>query len=270
MALRIMIIGAHPDDCEVKCGGTAAKWAAQGHTVRFVSATNGQTGHHDQGGRTLTVRRIAEARAAAAVIGIESQVLPIPNGQIEPNLPYRWMIIRLIREFKPDLLITHRPNDYHPDHRYTSQLVQDSSYQITVPNAVPETPHLNYQPVMLYMSDTFKKPYPFSPEVVIDIDDTIDTKIEMLHQHTSQMYEFLPYNRNILDQVPADKSLRKAWLKEERAPNSARTADRHRGRLVERYGQDRGAAVVYAEAFESYEYGAALDDEQIEKFFGGM
>lgn len=268
--LRILLIGAHPDDCEVCCGGTAALWARAGHTVRFVSATNGQTGHHAIGGVELTRRRIAEATASAAVIGIESQIVPIPNGQIEPTLPYRWMFIRLIREFKPDIVITHRPNDYHPDHRYTSQLVQDSSYVVTVPNTVPETPALRQMPVMMYMSDTFTRPYPFQADVAVDIDSVIETKIEMMHQHTSQFYEWLPWSKGILDEVPAGDADRRRWLFALRAPRDSDMADRHREPLITRYGPARGKAVRYAEAFEVCEYGAPLDDALAERAFGGL
>ena len=268
--LRILVIGAHPDDCEVKCGGAAALWAGRGHTVRFVSATNGQTGHYAIGGVELTRRRIAEAKAAADVIGIESQVLPIPNGQIEPVLPYRWMIIRLIREFAPDLVLTHRPNDYHPDHRYTSQLVQDSAYIVTVPNTVPETPALRYNPVMAYLSDTFRKPYPFQADVVIAIDEAIEKKIDMLHCHASQVYEWLPWHEGRLEQVPSGEAARRKWLFDRSAPRSAAVAEQFRDRLIARYGEQKGRAVKYAEAFEACEYGAKLDESQIERFFGGM
>ena len=268
--LKILAIGAHPDDCESKCAGAAAKWAAKGHTVRFVSATNGGSGHHEIAGHVLAQRRIAEAGAAARVIGIESQVLPIPTGQIEPILAYRWMFIRLIREFGPDLILTHRPNDYHPDHRYTSQLVQDSSYLVTVPTAVPETPHLRSMPVIMYMSDTFRKPIPFIPDVVIDIDGVMDKKIEMLHCHTSQVYEWLPYNRNVLDQVPEGEQERRTWLMEFMGYRSGQVADRYRQQLIDRYGEGRGKAVRFAEAFEACEYGASLDADQVESLFGEM
>lgn len=273
--LRILVIGAHPDDCEMKCGGTAAKWAARGDVVRFVSATNGQTGHHELGGGMLARRRIAEAKAAAAVIGIESQVLPIPSGEIEPTLAYRWMFIRLIRQFRPDLVVTHRPNDYHPDHRYTSQLVQDSSYLITVPNSAPEIEHLDYQPVMVYMSDTFRKPYPFAADVVVEIDGEIGKKVDMLHAHASQMYEWIPFNQGKLAEVPADDAERKAWLKQRLkqtmvGKRSTDLAHLYRDRLIERYGEQKAAAVNYAEAYEECEYGAALDDEQIARLFEGM
>jgi LmbE family N-acetylglucosaminyl deacetylase len=268
--LRILVIGAHPDDCEVKVGGTAALWAAAGHTVRFLSATNGQTGHHVQGGAQLARRRIAEAKAAADVLGVESEVLPIPNGGIEPTLIYRRMFIRAIRQFHPDLVVTHRPNDYHPDHRYTSQLVQDSAYLVTVPNNTPETPPLRYNPVMAYMSDTFQKPLPFAPSVVVAVDSVIEKKFDALHRHTSQMYEWIPWTQDKLDDVPADDAGRRAWLFQQRAQRDRAVADRFRDALADRYGQEEAPAVQYAEAFEACEYGTALDDRQIERLFGGL
>ncbi|MHC4716540.1 MAG: PIG-L deacetylase family protein [Planctomycetota bacterium] len=268
--LRILAIGAHPDDCEVKMGGTAALWAAAGHTVRFVSATNGQTGHHVQAGAQLAQRRIAEAAASARVLGVESQVLPIPNGQIEPTLAYRRMFIKLIREFGPDLVITHRPNDYHPDHRYTSQLVQDSAYLVMVPNNTPETPPLRYNPVMAYLSDSFAKPAPFTPDVVIDIDAAIDRKFDALHCHTSQMYEWIPWTRHALDEVPEDDAGRRAWLMTRRGPRDREVADRFRDQLIARYGPQKGGAVTCAEAFEGCEYGTPLDEAQVERLFAGI
>ena len=268
--LRILAIGAHPDDCEVKCGAAAAMWSAAGHTVRFVSATNGETGHQVQGGAQLAQRRVAEARAAADVLGAESLVLPIPNGQLEPNLIYRRLFIRVIREFAPDLVLTHRPNDYHPDHRYTSQLVQDSAYIVTVPNTAAETPALRYNPVMAYFSDTFRKPCPFEPSVVIATDSAIDRKIDALHCHTSQMYEWLPWTAGRLDEVPAGEAERRAWLFEWRSGRDAAVAERFREMLIARYGRETGSAAGYAEAFEGCEYGAPLDDAQIERLFAGL
>ena len=165
---------------------------------------------------------------------------------------------------------THRPNDYHPDHRYTSQLVQDSAYLVMVPNNVPETPPLRYNPVMAYCCDTFRKPVPFTPDVVIATDSVFSRKIDALHCHTSQMYEWIPWTRGNLDDVPADDAERRAWLAEWRGQRDEATADRFREQLIARYGQAAGAGVRYAEAFEGCEYGARLDDEQIERLFGGM
>ncbi len=268
--LRILAIGAHPDDCEATCAGVAAKWAKRGHVVRFVSATDGGTGHHEMGGAALVRRRIAEARAAADVIGIESQVLPIPNGQIEPNLAYRAMFVRLIREFAPDLVLTHRPNDYHPDHRYTSQLVQDAAYIVTVPNNGPSAPALRRDPVIAYMADNFQRPAPLRPDFVIDIDDVYDAKIEVLHQHVSQFYEWIPWHDGIAAGVPKEEGARRKWLKEWWSPRDTSRADKYREQLVARYGASRGPSVKHAEAFEVCEYGAGAGDARLAQLFEGM
>ena len=194
-ALKIIVFGAHPDDCDIKAGGIAIKYANLGHEVKFVSVTNGDAGHHEIGGVELARRRRAEAQAAGAVAGIEYHVLDNHDGELEPTLENRKKIIRQIRNYTPDLILTHRPNDYHPDHRYTSILVQDSAYMVTVPNICTDTPALSYNPVIAYLSDNFQKPQPFSPDVVIAIDEVIEKKIDMLHCHTSQMYEWLPFKR---------------------------------------------------------------------------
>src|SRR5213596_2903122 len=113
--LRLLIIGAHPDDADYAAGGTAALYRAAGHTVRMVSLTNGDAGHHEMPGAKLAERRRGEAAAAGAVIGSVYELFDIHDGELEPTLPNRWKVIRLIRTFEPDLILTHRPNDYHPD-----------------------------------------------------------------------------------------------------------------------------------------------------------
>ncbi len=265
--LHILIFGAHPDDCDVKAGGLAAIYARQGHRVKFISHTNGATGHHEIGGIELALRRQAEAQAAGKVLGVEYQVLDNPSGELEATIPYRKEVIRLIREFRPDAVMSHRPWDYHPDHRYSAMLVQDAAYTVTVPNNCPLTPHLERNPVMLYLSDLFQKPTPFTPDVVVDIDDVIDLKITALHCHTSQMYEWLPYNRGVLDQVPAGAAARKAWMAASWLGRFQETADRYRSQLVTQYGRARGGKIKYAEAFEVCEYGAPLTPEYRRRLF---
>ncbi len=267
--LRILVIGAHPDDCESRVGGTAALWARAGHVVRFVALTNGMTGHHEIGGIELARRRRDEARASAEVIGIEWQVLDTPSGALDASLDRRREVIRLIREFRPDLVLGPRPWDYHPDHRYTGVLIQDAAYVVTVPNNEPLTPHLEKNPHIMYVSDTFRKPYPFTPDVAIDIDEVVEQKIDMLRAHTSQVYEWLPYNAGVLDQVPpaTDEAARREWFRSRRLPGMAALADRHRDLLVKRYGEERGRAVQYAEAFEACEYGASLNEAALRRLF---
>ncbi len=264
--LRIMAIGAHPDDCDVKVGGAAILWSRAGHFVKFVSATNGDTGHHRMGGGPLARRRRDEAAAAAAVAGIEYEVLDIHNGQLEPTLANRWKIVRIIREFAPDLVITHRPNDYHPDHRYTSQIVQDSAYTVTIPNVMALTPHLEKNPVFAYMSDDFSKPCRFEPDVAVAIDSVLDDKIRMLDCHKSQFYEWLPYNAGISD-VPADPSERMKWLADWRAPRFAKVANDCRELLRQLYGGSPGAKARHAEAFEICEYGTQPEADDLARLF---
>ncbi|SRR5579871_1205986 len=258
--LRILVLGAHPDDADFKAGGTAARWRRLGHEVKFVSLTDGGAGHHKLSGEELVTRRRAEAQAAGAIIGATYDVLDNPDGALQPTLEARHQIIRLIRSFKPDLVLTHRPNDYHPDHRYTSVLVQDAAYLLTVPAVCPETPHLQRDPVILYLSDDFKKPIPFSADIVVDIGADMNALIDMLHCHVSQFYEWLPYNGGYADQVPDGDAARRAWLKEWMQRRLRPLADRHRDAVVRTYGVEQGHKIEYIEAFEVSEYGSPLDD----------
>jgi N-acetylglucosamine malate deacetylase 1 len=257
--LRILVIGAHPDDADIKAGGTSAKWCALGHVVKLVSLTNGQAGHQSLHGPRLAQRRRSEAQAAAAAIGATYQVLDHPDGQLDDRLEYRHEVIRLLRAFRPELVITHRASDYHPDHRFAGLLVQDASYLVTVPAICPETPHLQSTPVILYFSDAFKTPCRFEPHVVVDIGAEFDRLVDMLHCHQSQFYEWLPYNAGNLDQVPQDDGARRAWLAERMRRRIGPLADRYRNLVVETYGPERGHQIQYVEAFEVSEYGAPLD-----------
>jgi len=265
--LNVLVIGAHFDDCEIKFGGTAVKYAEQGHDVRFHVLTNGEAGHHEIGGLELTRTRRTEARASAELAGVDLTYFENHEGELRPTIENRNEVIRLIREFEADLVFTHRPNDYHPDHRYTSELVQDAAYMVTVPAIVRDTEHLMYNPVICYLSDDFQKPYRLEGDVVVDIDDVVETKMEMLHQHTSQMYEWLPYNYGTLEEVPQDEEARFEWLEETWLPEFADLADRFRDELIAAYGEERGAAVEYAEAFEICEYGGTVTEENYEALF---
>jgi LmbE family N-acetylglucosaminyl deacetylase len=265
--LRLLILGAHPDDADYAAGGTAAQYRVSGHTVKMVSLTNGDAGHHLMPGPELARRRRAEAAAAGAVIGATYDTLDNHDGLLLPTLENRLQVIRLIRTFRPDLILTHRPNDYHPDHRYTSQLVQDAAYMVTVPAVAPDTPHLPRDPVIAYLPDDFQKPYPLEPSVVVDVGPVIEQIVSMLHCHTSQFYEWLPYNQGVADQVPAGEAARRAWLGAQVRQRLRARADKYREQLVRAYGSQRGPAVEYAEAFEACEYGAPLDEAARRRLF---
>lgn len=256
---RILLLGAHPDDADLKAGGTCAKWVAHGHTVLLVSVTDGSAGHQTQHGPELAERRRSEAMAAGSILGVEYHVLDLPDGQLLPTLDARNTVLRLIREFGPDLIITHRPADYHPDHRYVATLVQDAAYMVTVPAVCPDTRHLDRNPVILYFSDNFKKPYPFQADLIVDIGSELDMLVSMADCHVSQFYEWLPFNSGISDQVPKQSQARKVWLAERLRQRIAPLAERYREQIIQTYGDARGRTVNYIEAFEVSEYGAPLD-----------
>ena len=269
-AMTILCIGAHPDDCEFRCSGAASLFARRGDNVVIASVTDGRSGHHDMTAEEVAATRMKEAADAASVIGAASRILGAPDGALEPNLEMRWKIIRLVREVKPDIVITNRPNDYHPDHRYTALLVQDSAYMFMVPHVVPEAEPLEYNPIILYWMDNFQYPRAFKPDVVVDIDEVLDTKIAILHAHTSQVYEWLPWVERNGDTPPQDPAARIAWLRRYYMDRTASLVETIRGELKDRYGDERGAAIGAAEAFEICEYGTRPSREDLEHVFEGL
>ena len=251
-AFLLIAIGAHPDDCEEEFGGTGAKLALAGHRVKFLSVTNGDAGHQTLGGAALARRRFLEAQECARRLGIaEYQILDNHDGELMPTLEVRRQIIRAIRQWKADIVLAPRPNDYHPDHRYTGILVQDSAYMVVVPNVVSDTAPLENNPIFLYYQDGFQKPAPFRPDVVVPIDDVWDRKISGLDAHISQFYEWLPWVDHVLDQVPADAKARRQWLAEHWGRPLTEAS---RKTLIEEIG-DAASAVKHAESFELCEYG---------------
>ncbi len=257
--IRVIAIGAHPDDCDIKAGGLAAKYAAAGHEVRFVSVTNGDAGHQAEGGGMLAARRRAEAQESGRWLGIEYVVLDNHDGELVPSLDVRLQLIRQIRQWDADIVIAPRPNDYHPDHRYTGILVQDASYMVTVPNIASDTPAIKKNPLFLYFSDRFMRPQPFRPDIVVAIDDVLEQKYTALDAHISQFYEWLPWHAGRLDEVPKDPTARLAWLKSQRG---FAIRGEWRAAARERYG-DAADAIHAAEAFEITEYGLQPSEEQV-------
>jgi LmbE family N-acetylglucosaminyl deacetylase len=262
--LNIIAIGAHPDDCDIRAGGVAAKWAALGHRVKFVSVTNGDAGHQTEGGGALARRRREEAREAGRRIGIEYVTLDNHDGELIPSLDVRQQLIRQIRQWNADLVLGPRPNDYHPDHRYTGMLIQDAAYMVVVPNVCPDTPPLKKNPVFMYFQDGFQRPYPFQPDVAIGIDDVAEKKLSMLDAHVSQFYEWLPWVSGNLDSVPKDPAARKEWLRKQRLGRAPSGAIREA--LVKWYGP-KGASFQHAEAFEICEYGQRPSESDIRRLF---
>src|SRR6266498_1332875 len=246
--LQIICFGAHPDDCEIQAGGVAALWAAKGHKVKFVSVTNGDIGHWREAGGPLALRRKAEVEAAARILGVTTEVLDIHDGELLPTVENRRAITRLIREWKADIVMGPRPNDYHPDHRYTGVLVQDAAYMVTVPFFCPDVPYLRNNPVFIYYPDSFQKPNPFQPDVTVAIDPVIEKKLDALGAIISQFAE--GGANGSADLLPADPTKQKQRHQEVRdgfARRNQSIADRYRGGLEQWYGKDRSDKVKYAE-----------------------
>ncbi|GHV94566.1 hypothetical protein AGMMS50293_08860 [Spirochaetia bacterium] len=267
--LNIMAIGAHPDDCDFRFGGTAIKFLAAGHRVMFLSMTNGCSGHQTSPGQAMAARRYNETLAVSKLTGVEYKMTDISDGSLTTDLLYRDVLMREIRAFKPDMIFTHRPNDYHPDHRATGTLVMDCSYLVIVPHVVPDSLPLHKTPYIFHVYDRFKYPTPFVPDVVVELDSVIDKKTAMLDCHASQVYEWLPFAGGYSAEVPPehDKAGRLSWLKTYLEKREPCITGRYKEILIERYGHEKSLHVQRCEAFQLCEYGAQGDIKQIRQMF---
>jgi LmbE family N-acetylglucosaminyl deacetylase len=254
--LNVIVIGAHPDDCDNIAGGTAILLTKMGHRVKFVSMTNGDAGHQSMGGGALAKRRMLEAQEAGKRFGVEYEVMDNHDGELMPTLENRLKVIRAIRNWKADLVITHPADDYHPDHRNTSILVQDASYMVIVPNVAPDTPPLKKNPFFMYPGFS-------TPEIAIGIDAVFDQKIFAMAAHESQFFEWLPWTNGTLDQVPADQEGRLKFLARRYQPVNETV----KALLVKWYDGTIGSRVTNAETFRTAPYGRKPSEEEIRKLF---
>jgi LmbE family N-acetylglucosaminyl deacetylase len=254
--LRVIVFGAHPDDCDLEAGGIAIKYVKMGHKVKFVSMTNGDAGHQSEGGGALAKRRMAEAQEAGRRFGVEYTVLDNHDGELMPTLENRLKVIREIRNWKADIVFTHPANDYHPDHRYTSLLVQDASFMVLVPNIAPDTPPLQKNPVFLWANTT-------DPDIAIDIDNVAEQKLFAASAHESQFFEWLPWLDGTLDKVPKSQEERlkfmKIWLT---VPNESVKAC-----LKKWYDEPRASKIMYTESFRIADFSRKPDHEEMLKLF---
>jgi LmbE family N-acetylglucosaminyl deacetylase len=266
--LHVVAFGAHPDDCELQCGGSAVLWSEAGHAVKFVSVTNGDIGHWQMAGGPLAARRADEVQKAAKILGTLTVVLDNHDGELMPTLENRREVTRQIRTGEADLVLAHRPNDYHPDHRYTGVLVQDSAYMVAVPFFCPDTKPLLSNPVFMYYYDRFQQPNPFEPDVVVAIDDVVDRKLQALGVMESQFLEGGALgHQGLLPKNELDRPRRQAEVRAGFERRFAGVADRYRDKLVELYGEERGRRVRFAEAFEVCEYGRQPTAEELRELF---
>jgi LmbE family N-acetylglucosaminyl deacetylase len=262
--INVVIFGAHPDDPDSDAG-TAILWSKMGHKVMMVSLTNGDAGHQDMGGGALARIRRTEAEEAGKRYGVKYITLDNHDGELMPTLENRLEVIRLIRKWNADIVIGPRPNDYHPDHRYTGVLLQDAAYMVIVPNIAPDTPPLEKNPVFLYTRDRFQKPNPFTPDITVDITDVFDQKIYGMAAHESQYFSWLPWTHGQLENVPEDADERLKWLGNMRGGRTL--SAEARASLDKWYGKDRSKLVKHAETFEICEYGRRPSDAEIRELF---
>ena len=202
-------------------------------------------------------------------MGTTVEVLDIHDGELMPTLENRRTIARLIREWNADLVLAHRPNDYHPDHRYTGILVQDAAFMVAVPFFVPDTKPLTKNPVFMYYPDRFQKPYPFEADIAISLDDVFDEKVNAVDALVSQVYEggALGSEETLIKRKAADPVARKEILRESWSRRNGRIADLYRDTLIEWYGQEAGKAVKHAEAYQVCEYGHQPSKAELKKLF---
>jgi len=266
--LRLLILGAHPDDAEFHAGGLVWRYSQAGHVVRLISATDGSAGHFRSSGPPLAQRRAREAQRAAQSLGATAEVWTHPDGALEPTLALRHQVIRTLREFRPDLVLTHRTCDYHPDHRAIGQAVQDACYLVTVPTICPETPILTRDPVVAVMNDRFTRPNPLRPDIVLDITPDVPRLVAACAEHESQFFEWLPYNQGRLAEVPNGAGeARHSWLAGQLEPHWAAYADRYRQELCATYGEREGSHVRCCHALEISEYARPLDADERRRLF---
>ena len=266
--LRIICFGAHPDDCEIQAAGVGAMWAAKGHKVKLVSVTNGDIGHWRDAGGPLAKRRKMEMLEADKILGVSTEILDIHDGELEPTLENRRKITKLIREWNADLVLSPRPNDYHPDHRYTGILVQDAAYMVTVPFFCPDVAPLKNNPVFMYYPDRFQKPNPFQPDVVVSIDTVSEKKLDALDALESQFYEGgANGSADLLPSEPDKQKQRHKQVRDSFDKRDRGIANRFRAKLADFYGKEAADKVQHAEAFEVCEYGRQPDKAELKKLF---
>ncbi len=264
---RLLILGAHPDDAEYAAGGLATRYRQLDKEVKMVSVTDGSAGHHQRSPEELIPLRRKEAAAAGAVIGATYETWDFSDGKLQPTLEVRDRIIAEIREYQPDLVLTHRPFDYHPDHRAVGQCVQDASYMVTVPHIVPTVPALRKDPVVAYLPDLFRRPVPLRLDVVLDVAAELRTISQMLACHRSQLFEWLAYEGGILETVPDAEDEKLDWVETWVGNHIRPRADRFRDGLITRLGPEQGGQIEFIEMFEISEYAAQPDAANLSLLF---
>jgi len=213
----------------------------------------------------LAARRKKETEAVAAKLGIEYVVMDSHDGWLTPTVEVRAELIRVLRRFAPDLVITHPVADYHPDHRYTTQIVSDTSYMLETPLICPDVPAMDKRTAYAYC---FDKSAPIDAlSVAVSVDEVWNEKMEALALHESQFFEWLPFIERETEPVPEDHDGRLRYLSKKQSAAAGKIADAFRERLRALYGEERGSRVARAEAFYSAPFGPPISQDNYREFF---
>ncbi len=207
VAMRVMAIGAHPDDVEILCGGTLFQFQQGRDQVSVCILTDGSAGHGKVQADKLVKIRKREAEAAAKVLGAKLFWLGIRDEMLFDDEPTRLRLIEEIRKAGPDLIFCHSRNDYHPDHQAGFQLAFAASFIASLPNVKTKSSALPKVP-LIYEMDTLAG-IGFEPEEYVDISRSLDKKLKMLMRHKSQLKWLRDHDRiDILDLVQTQAAFR--------------------------------------------------------------
>jgi len=182
--MRVLAIGAHPDDIEMQCAGTLALCTKRGDQVFIAIVTDGGCGSPTLSRQAIAKMRFKEAKRSAKIISAKLIWMNFTDGYFFENEEHRNRFVDLIREVKPDFMIIHSPNDYHSDHIYAGKMASDVSLLVTAPSIKTNLPPTEKMPCVYYMDTTAG--IEFIPEIYVDITETVQTKKKMLLCHRSQ------------------------------------------------------------------------------------
>ena len=202
--MNVLFVGAHPDDVEVFCGGTAALYAGRKDTLFFCVATNGNVGSSTLGPDEIAAIRHQEARQAAGVVGAELIWLDFDDEFLIDSVEARHRFIEAFRIARPDVVFCHSLVDYNPDHSTSGRIVDECIHMATVPNIKTDSPPTDHVPHVYFM-DTIAG-VGFTPELYVDVTETFETKLEMVRQHKSQdswMKDIFGYELDEFLEIPA-------------------------------------------------------------------
>lgn len=263
---RVIVICAHPDDAELTSAGTCILLSRIGYEIKFVSLTNGNKGHYKGSKNEIAIRRYNETQEVKKRMNCEYEIINNEDGELEANLKNRMEVIRLIREWKADIVITHPSYDYHPDHRNTSLLVQDAAFLVNVPKILPGVPALRENPLFLYTRGRYVNRQKPNPDIVVDITPVVREKAFVIDAHASQIYEWLPWINRSKEIIPDTQEGKIAYILEEYVLKRGEIKVQDKP-VVEKWYGHRAKEVQTIEAFEICEFGRTVNDQDIRELF---